>query len=154
MHRSTRDHLESLLAGAGERTPEGHLSSCQACSSAVDAMRAQAVLLRSLRTPEEAEPAPGFYARVMQRIEERAKDSIWAVFVYSPFGKRLAYASLTIAVLLGSYVVAQESRDGHLLGENMVAQDIRYDAPVVAGDQTQQRDAVLVHFAVDQGSIQ
>ncbi|MBV8552465.1 MAG: hypothetical protein JOY54_14275 [Acidobacteriaceae bacterium] len=114
-------------------------------------MRAQTAMLRSLRSPEEVEPAAGFYARVMQRIEERAKDSIWAVFVYSPFGKRLAYASLTIAVVLGSYVVAQETRDGHLLGENMVAQDVH--VPVV-GDQAQQRDAVLQNFAVRQGNIQ
>ncbi len=41
------------------------------------------------------EPAAGFYARVMQRIEEKAQDSIWAVFVYSPFGKRLAFGSLS-----------------------------------------------------------
>jgi len=152
MHRSTRNRLESLLAGVGNDGPmEDHLSSCASCSLEVESMRAQTAMLRSLRSPEEVEPAAGFYARVMQRIEERAKDSIWAVFVYSPFGKRLAYASLTIAVVLGSYVVAQETRDGHLLGENMVAQDVH--VPVV-GDQAQQRDAVLQNFAVRQGNIQ
>lgn len=88
----------------------------------------------------------GFYARVLQRIEERGDRSIWSVFIDSPFGRRLAYASLTIAIVLGSYVVTQESRDGHLRGANMMAQEMHYDAPVV-GDQSQQRDAVLENFA-------
>ena len=116
-------------------------------------MKAQSELLHSLRVPEEIEPAAGFYARVLQRIEERAKESIWAGFIYSPFGKRLAYASLTIAVMLGTYVITQETRDGHLGGQTVVAQDFHDDA-LVAGSQAQQRDAVLVNFASHQGSLQ
>jgi len=108
------------------------------------------MMLRSLRAPENAEPAPGFYARVLQQIEERTGNSIWSVFVYSPFGKRLLYGSLTLALMLGTYVITQESRDGHLGGERIVAQEFHYDAPVV-GDQAQQRDAVLVNFAAHSG---
>jgi hypothetical protein len=108
-------------------------------------MRNQIEMFHSLRAGEEMEPAGGFYARVMQRIEER-KDSIWAVFVYSPFGKRLALASLSLAVLLCSYVVAEEKLDGHLTAESAVRQ-VHYDVPV-EGDQAQQRDAVLQNFAV------
>jgi hypothetical protein len=115
-------------------------------------MKAQAELLKTLRAPEEMEPTPGFYARVLQRIEDCTKDSIWATLI-SPFGKRLAYASLTIALLLGTYVVAQESRDGHLGAERTIAQDFHYDAPVT-GSQAQQRDAVLINFAAHQGSLQ
>jgi hypothetical protein len=128
---------------------ERHLLSCKSCSSELDAMRFQAKLLRKLGCQEDVEPAAGFYARVMQRIEERAKDSIWAVFIYSPFGKRLAFASLTVAVLLGSYVLTEEGLDGHLLGEKTVAQQM-HDDPLVVGDQAQQRDAVLENFAVHQ----
>jgi hypothetical protein len=114
-------------------------------------MQVQAELLKSLRAPEELDPSPGFYARVVQRIEERAKDSIWAVFIYSPFSKRLMYASLTIAVMLGTYVVTQEARDGHLLGgQAVVAQNTHYDAPVT-GSESEQRDAVLENFAAHQG---
>jgi hypothetical protein len=109
-------------------------------------MREQAPLFGSLRVDEEIEPAGGFYARVIQRIEERTKDSIWAVFVYSPFGKRLALASFSLAVLLCSYVVAEEKIDGHLTAESAVRQ-VHYDVPV-EGDQAQQRDAVLQNFAV------
>jgi hypothetical protein len=114
-------------------------------------MQVQAELLKSLRAPEEMEPAPGFYARVVQRIEERAKDSMWGAFIYSPFSKRLMYASLTVAVTLGTYLVTQEARDGHLLGgQAVIAQSAHYDAPVT-GSESEQRDAVLENFAVHQG---
>lgn len=150
MHRSIRDRLEDLLGAdlpAGGRTGlKEHLASCTECSAELTAMKTQSEMLRNLCAPEEAEPAPGFYARVLQRIEERGDRSIWSVLIDSPFGKRLAYVSLTVAIVLGSYVVAQESRDGHLRSENVVAQGMHYDAPVV-GDQAQQRDAVLENFA-------
>ena len=159
MHCCIRDELEVLLTGKGDcPNAEQHLLSCDGCSLEVESMRAQTKLLETLRAEEEMDPAPGFYARVMQRIEERAKESIWGVFIYSPFGKRLAYASLTIAVLLGSYMLTQEGLDGHLLGEKIVAQQMNDDLLVV-GDQSQQRDAVLTNFAVHpalgvQGSLQ
>lgn len=153
MHRSVRDGLEDLLAAKPSAASEGlvtHLPSCDKCSAAVDMMRAQAALFRSLRSPEELEPVAGFYARVLQRIEERTRESIWGVFIYSPFGKRLALASFAIALLLGSYVVAQENRN-FPPPEQMMAQDIHYDAPVV-GSQEEQREAVLVNFVQHQGT--
>jgi hypothetical protein len=114
-------------------------------------MQAQAELFTSLRAPEDAEPAPGFYARVVQRIEECAKESMWGAFIYSPFAKRLLYASLTIAVMLGTYVVTAEARDGHLMGgQAVVAANTHYDAPVT-GNETEQRDAVLENFAAHEG---
>jgi len=103
-------------------------------------------LLKTLRPPREMEPAPGFYARVLQRIEERECDSFWAFFIDSPFSKRLALASLTIALALGTYVVSAE-RNQHPAAQNMVAfSDTHYDAPVM-GSQAEQRDAVLENFA-------
>ena len=156
MHRSIRDRLEDLLAGWGNATRDrelsAHLSSCAECSTELSSMRKQAQLLTLLRAPEEEiEPAPGFYARVLQRIEERARQSMWAAFICSPFAKRLTYASLTVAVMLGTYVVTQEARDGHLLGgQSVLAQNTQYEAPVT-GDEAQQRDAVLANFAAHEG---
>ena len=166
MHGSIRDGLiqyglEDLLSDKRsavksqeeeDRKLRDHLRSCEECSGELTAMRAHSVLLRELRAPEETDAAAGFYARVIQRIEERVQDSIWAVFVYSPFAKRLTYASFAVAVLLGSYVIAEESRDGHLSARNMVAQG-SYVPPVI-GSQAQQRDAVLENFAFERGSIQ
>ena len=149
MHGSTRERLEELLGAqgvaAGDRETAHHLASCSKCATELEALRDQARMLRLLKAPQDMEPSAGFYARVMQRIEERGRRSIWAAFIYSPFGNRLAYASLTLAVVLGSYVVAQESRDGHLRGDSIV-QTAHYDAPVM-GDQAQQRNAVLENFA-------
>jgi anti-sigma factor RsiW len=155
MHGSVRDRLEDLLA-AGRGTAENddlarHLSSCSECSWELASMRAQSELLQSLRAPEDVEPAPGFYARVLQRIEERAKDSAWAVFIYSPISKRLVYASLTLALMLGTYVITQERRDGHLGETRIVAQQLQ-DYPLVVGSQAEQRDAVLANFASRSGS--
>jgi hypothetical protein len=114
-------------------------------------MQAQADLLTTLRASEDMEPSRGFYARVVQRIEECTKESIWGAFMYPPFAKRLVYVSVTIAVMLGTYVVTQEARDGHLLGSRtVVAQSAHYDAPVV-GSESEQRDAVLENFAIHEG---
>ncbi len=102
-------------------------------------------LLASLRA-EEAEPAPGFYARVLRRIEEREIDSFWAFFIDSPFSKRLALASLTIALALGSYVVSAERHEVTTPQNIMAFSGAHYDAPVM-GSQAEQRDAVLENFA-------
>lgn len=153
MHGSIRDEL--IRDGWDKNSEElrNHLSSCHECSAELNTMRTHNAMLQELRVPEEVEPAAGFYARVMQRIEERARQSIWAVFIYSPFAKRLTYASFALAVLLGSYVIAEESRDGHLTAPStMVAQGSHFDPPVV-GSTAQQRDAVLENFAFERGSI-
>ena len=151
MHGSVREELENLLAakpsaGAGNIT--GHVSNCAKCASEIDAMRSQAEMLKTLKMPVEIEPGPGFYARVLQRIEEGARRSIWWVFVYSPVGKRLAYASLALSVVLGSYVIAAESSDGHLTHSAYTPKAVssgHYD-PIVIGSAEQQRTAVLANF--------
>lgn len=157
MHGSIRDRLEDLLAGrgaaAGSERLSGHLHSCEECSSEFETMQAHSALFRGLRQEEELDAAPGFYARVMQRIEERARQSIWAVWVYSSVGKRLTFASFALAVVLGSYFIAQESRDGHLMAGTIVAQSLHYDPPVT-GSQSEQRDAVLENFAVQRVDVQ
>ncbi len=158
MHRSTRDQLEGLLTGElrqeapckgaeqGEAAAESHLRECAECASELRAIREQAQFVRTLRASGDLEPAPGFYARVLQRIEQRAKRSIWYGLVYSPVGKRLAYASLSLALALGLYVIAAEQMDRPVVTKPTIAQQ---NAPEVsgAGTPTEQRDAVLVNFA-------
>ena len=145
MHGPIRDRLEDLLSQgqetAGERDLE-HLSQCRECLAELHSMQTQASMLKSLRAHAELEPAPGFYARVMQRIEERAKETIWAALAGSPLFSKFAYASLTLVLVLGSYVIASETRDGHLM-----AGISGHDNVLVTGDAAQQRNAVLVNFA-------
>jgi hypothetical protein len=147
MHGVIRDRLEDVLRSqdvlTGPKEVREHLADCEECAREVSMLREQSRMVRSLRV--EAEPSAGFYARVLQRIEERAQNTVWAVFLYSPFGKRVAFASLALALLLGTYVVGMESQDGHLyLGGPAIAQDSR-DTPV-QGDPADKRDAVLVNF--------
>ncbi len=106
MHRVIQDHLEQVLAESHVRECESHLDQCEECRGEVQAMRQQARLLRELKV--EAEPRPGFYARVMERIEAQGPASIWNVFSDSPFGRRIAMASMALALLAGVYLVTSE----------------------------------------------
>ena len=156
MHGYIRDELENLLS-AGEpvtgKTEVGaHLAHCPDCSSELKVMREQSELLRSWRAEEELEPLAGFYARVLQRIENTAKASIWAGFLYSPFRTRFAYASLSLALLLGMYVFVEERADLDPHAQAAIVQQSN-SAESVFGDQTQQRDAVLVNLASYEGSV-
>lgn len=106
MHREIKNHIEDVLAGS---QPE-HLSQCGECRSEVRGMQEHTALLRGLRAPEDfaAEPRPGFYARVMERIEAEGPISIWNLFIESAFGRRIAVASMALALLLGVYLVTSE----------------------------------------------
>lgn len=71
----------------------------------VDGFREQAELLRTLRAPRDLDPAPGFYGRVMERIEQQAASSPWSVFFEPLFARKLAYAFLALLVVLSSAVL-------------------------------------------------
>ncbi len=126
MHREIRDHIENVLAGS---QPE-HLAGCEECRSEVQGMQEHTALLRELRAPESfvAEPRAGFYARVMERIEAEGPISIWNLFIESAFGRRIAVASMALAILLGVYLVTSERS----------AED-----PMVAGQEAQQQLIVV-----------
>src|SRR5689334_7219869 len=102
MHEPVKAHLEEYLARKGN-VPErvtAHLASCSECRGELEAMEAQLPMLRSLRPPSGAEPRPGFYARVLERIESQRPLSIWTVFLEPAFGPRLAIASAVLAVIM------------------------------------------------------
>src|SRR5580698_11271378 len=108
MHREIYKHLEDVLSGTPPDLAARHLKECAACREEVGAMRGQAILVRRLKPSSDVEPRAGFYARVLERIEAEGPVSIWNLFVESAFGKRIALASLTLALLLGVYVVSVE----------------------------------------------
>jgi hypothetical protein len=152
MHGMIRDHLEEVLARRKPGLDGGlaHLDECAECSGEVAAMRKQAELLQSLRADEEAEPRPGFYARVMERIEAQGARSIWSLFFESPFGRRVAVASMALALLLGVYLVTSERSEEQLGIGTAQAQSIAgEDQPgFVVG--APDRDAVLVNLVTYQ----
>jgi hypothetical protein len=110
MHRLIRDHLEEVLTG--ELKPEHpagkHLADCVECRTEVSMMRVHNELLRGWKAPAEVDPHPGFYARVMDRIEAKGPVSIWNLFFDSAFGRRIAVASFALALLLAGYMVGTE----------------------------------------------
>jgi predicted anti-sigma-YlaC factor YlaD len=108
MHREIYERLEDVLSGTPPDIAVKHLKQCQECRDEVISMRAQAALVRQLKPPVEVEPRAGFYARVLERIEAEGPVSIWNLFAESAFGKRIAVASLALALLLGVYLVSIE----------------------------------------------
>jgi hypothetical protein len=162
MHRIIRDHLEEVLAGVGSipEHPAGkHLAECQECRDAVMVMREQAAMLRQFRAAE-IEPRPGFYARVLERIEVQTPSSVFALFFDSLFARRIAMASLALALLLGVYVISSEQmaepQVAGLDGSPQVTlvsgqvPDIPQDLPGVLSDDGQPR---LVTGAPDQDAV-
>jgi predicted anti-sigma-YlaC factor YlaD len=152
MHRSIRDHLEEVLAGSRDDGSRGlargsevaeHLKNCEECGGQVEAMREQALLLRHLRS--EAEPRPGFYARVMERIEAEGPASIWNVFIESTFSRRVAMASMALALLFGVYVVTAEQNEHATITVDGNASNQVWNQP-----GTPDRDAILVNLVTYQ----
>ena len=142
MHQPIREGLEDFLNGSGDRTiPRdftAHLASCRECSEELSLIQDHAQSLRRLRS--DVEPRPGFYARVMDRIERQTDLSIWSVFLRPSFGRRIAIASAALALLMGAYLVSTEPGEPEHLSSPVV---------VTAVDESvqQQRDAVLVNLA-------
>jgi predicted anti-sigma-YlaC factor YlaD len=117
MHRVIQDHLEEVLAEptscgplSGElKKASAHLAECEECREAISAMRLQASALRALRASDETlAPRPGFYARVMERIEAQRPIDIWQLFFESALGRGIAVASMALAFLFTVYLVSSE----------------------------------------------
>lgn len=110
MHEPIREHIEAYLAGSDGLPVEfmAHLKSCDSCREEAGVLKLNSELLRVLRPPADVEPRPGFYARVVDRIDSQRQSSIWSLFLEPAFGRRLAMASATLAVLMGLYLFTSE----------------------------------------------
>jgi len=134
MHREIQGRIEQILAGkysTGAHSPEEasrsiseHLAQCAECREEVAAMQRHANWMHELRTPpgQTAEPRPGFYARVRERIEAEGPISIWNLFIESAFGRRIAYASVALALVLGAYLVTSERGEEPIVAGQGVSQ--------------------------------
>src|SRR5882724_5317414 len=155
MHDPIRENLEDFLMGSSRKMPQefqAHLEACDECANELRLLQTHSAMLRSLQCDADIEARPGFYARVMERIEARGPLSIWAQLLEPGFGRRLAFASATLVVLLGTYLVTSEPGDNSLASNpTTVAYDATTSQVDVAGADTlhqqRQRDAVLVNLA-------
>jgi hypothetical protein len=117
MHHVMRDQLEKALSGTADESAIRHLAECPKCTTEFQAFLEQAQEVRTLRAPQEMEPRAGFYARVLERIEAQGA-SIWDLFFESPLGRRIAVASLALAVLLGVALVSAERTEAPMLASS------------------------------------
>jgi hypothetical protein len=98
------DYLEGTLKGEELDQYEAHLLSCESCRTEVEMMQEQRMLLHMLRLEEPVEPPPGFYARVVDRIETQRRPSFWTAFLQPAFARQLVFSSLLIVLLVGGYM--------------------------------------------------
>ncbi len=162
MHDAIERHVEDYLAGSGDVPAEfaAHLNHCNSCRFEVDEMLEQSELLRVLKAPADVEPTVGFYARVMERIESQRPTSIWSLFLDPIFGRRLATASLALALLMGVYLFSTEPGDDADTGSASMAKSIATTmtqtamrpgedgaGPTLGMGQERDRNAVLVDLA-------
>lgn len=155
MHEPVKTNVEEYLAGSETLPREctAHLLECEPCRREVAELKQQSALLRVLRAPE-LDPRPGFYARVMERIEAERQSSIWSIFLEPAFGRRLAVASAVLAMLMGVYLVSSEpgaGRDTRAPGAQTIALSGEDEpGPVLGASPEQDRGAVLVNLATYQ----
>ena len=158
MHKPIRDHLEAYLGGlsggpsgrsSDSAMPEefrAHLAACSSCQEQLRAVAGQSQQLRVFRDTSQPEPPAGFYARVLNRIEEQRPDSFWSVFMGPVLGGRLTYACAALLLVLGTYLVTSEPGD-----QNQAPDGYTYQLPpaqVADGAmRPPDRDAVLVNLA-------
>jgi anti-sigma factor RsiW len=130
MHAVIVDCLEEYLAGAlgpaDRRVVEAHLSACRRCRDQVAGLREVSQLLGCLRSGEVADPAPGFYAGILRRVDERRAVPVFAGWFAMDlaFGRRLVFASLMMLAVLGTYLVSREmAAPGGPSAEAVMAQE-------------------------------
>lgn len=151
MHQPVKDRLEEYLrrtGSSGFEEIDAHLSACQDCREAVDAMERQSQLLRSAFQVEQADPAPGFYARVLQQIDVQARPSLWSLLLDPHFGRRLVYSTVALLLLLSTYMVTTEPGEDEQVvttaAEKLVVES---DAVALGANPDKDRDVVLVHLS-------
>jgi len=153
MHQPIRDNLEEFLKGPAPGIPNEfheHLQACGDCAQELHLYQEHAELLRSLHA--DIEPRAGFYARVMDRIEQQDRNSVWSVLLQPAFGRRLAVASAALVLLLGTYLVTTEPGEPDYAA---VPDVLMTSAPPAVStsalpdtlQQQRARDAVLVNLA-------
>jgi anti-sigma factor RsiW len=116
MHAVVMDGLEEYLSGtlepAAQRSIEAHLNGCEFCREEMRSMQELSQMFVSLRPEEAFEPAPGFYAQVMEQVAQQQPALPWYAGLFGldlGSAKRLVFASLVTLAVLGSYLISREA---------------------------------------------
>jgi len=157
MHQQIRDNLEEYLKAeylsSSRKVPQEfdrHLEMCEECASELRLYQGQAEMLRLLQPAGDLDPRAGFYARVMEKIEQEDRGSIWSALLQPNFGRRLAMASAVLVMLLGTYFVTSERSEPVVVSSDVILTGAPAATMAPADEglrQQRQRDAVLVNLA-------
>jgi hypothetical protein len=146
MHEPIKEGLEDFLRGSADVDFLAHLDACRECREEVGRLSDQAALVRLLRAEEDLAPAPGFYARVMARVESQSRPGLWSLLLEPAFGRKLMYVSASLVVLLGTYLFTTEAGDRTVVS-SPAEQYLAEEHPAVGANPQQDRDLVLVRLA-------
>ena len=130
------------LEPVDRRVIEAHLVACRSCRDEIAGLREVSQLLGCLHSDEIVEPAPGFYAGIMRRVDRRRSVPVFGGWfaVDLALGRRLVFASLITLAVLGTYLVSRETGySGEPSAEAVMAQE--YSA---AFDSAPAQDRMLV----------
>jgi anti-sigma factor RsiW len=123
------DYLSGTLSRARKAQLESHLARHPAATEELEAFRRTSALLTELRAPEDLPgPEPGFYARILQRIDQHQEEPFWAFFLQPLFVRRLAFGSLMWLALVGAYVVSFSNTSPDT--SQQLAADVLTDQPI------------------------
>lgn len=113
MHDEILNELEGYLSGEPvSRAFTQHLENCPHCANEVNEMQGVCSSLRFLlvQETEAVSPPLGFYSKVARRIETEQASPVWGLFAPDlNFFRKIAFASLMMLAVLGSYLVSRES---------------------------------------------
>ena len=129
MHAVVLESLEEYLSGvlepAERRRVEAHLDGCASCRADVDGMADLSGLFEAFAS-RPYQPAPGFYARVAQRIQANsAAPAFGGLFAFDlVMARRLAFSCMLTLAVLGTFLVSRElAYRGSFTPDSVLAQD-------------------------------
>ncbi len=95
---------------------------------------------------EDVEPAPGFYYRVMERVEQERADSFWSFLLRPVVVRRFAFAAMMWLLVLGSVAVFHDDTTQQTvqLADSILRQETPDQYQVRMGyDIEENRDSML-----------
>ena len=150
MHQPVLNHLESYLQGLPNKQIESHIAGCPDCREQVALMQEHSGLLRKLSPEDMPDPRPGFYGRVIARIESQEQPGFWGLLLDPTFGRRLVYGSLSLVILMSVYLVATEPAINTVASsspEMILAQPMLDSRQPMGANLQRDRDTLLVNLA-------
>lgn len=159
MKENLEDYLSGVLIGRRKDEFESYLNAHPKAAEAVEQQREAAALLSELRVPEEdgmpVQPSPGFYARVMNQVDDERSVPFWEALIEPVFVKRLAFACLMWFFLLGAYATVFDGlgEDTAHVAERMLTQPPSPEYHVrFGGDLERNRDSMLSAMMASRGA--